>query len=175
MIELKKSGVSEKIILAMLARQEDMSGLDDAFTDDPFFRKGGKKQKEDQKSGTTENSTDIFGSTGSGQSSTKSRGGNSSASGDIQTTGTATVRIIRPPSEAGASPKLEKTSPLTNESIIDLVEAGFTEGTIVRRIEQSSVDFDLSPARIADLRKHRVSAKVLNAMKPANEHDSKRQ
>ncbi len=172
MIELKKSGVSEKIILAMLARQEDMSGLDDAFTDDPFFRKGGKKQKEDQKSGTTENSTDIFGSTGSGQSSAKSRGGNASASGDTITTGTATVHIIRPPSEAGASPKLEKTSPLTNESIIDLVEAGFTEGTIVRRIEQSPVDFDLSPDKIADLRKHHVGDKVLKAMKAASGDDS---
>jgi hypothetical protein len=85
------------------------------------------------------------------------------------------VRIIRPPSEAGASPKLEKTSPLTNESIIDLVEADFTDGTIVRRIEQSPVDFDLSPARIADLRRHRVSDKVLNAMKAANGDDSKRE
>jgi len=175
MIELKKSGVSEKVILAMLARQEGMSGLDDTFTDDPFFRDSGKKQKDSQKSGTSENSTDIFGSSGSGQSSTRSRGGSASASGDTETTGTATVRIIRPPSEAGASPKLEKTSPLTNESIIDLVEAGFTDGTIVRRIEQSPVDFDLSPARITDLRKHRVSDRVLNAMKAANGDDSQRE
>ncbi len=175
MIELKKSGVSERIILAMLARQEGMSGLDDAFTDDPFFRDSGKKQKESQKSGTTDNSTDIFGSSGSGQSSTRSRGGSASASGDTETTGTATVRIIRPPSEGGATPKLEKTSPLTNESIIDLVEADFTDGTIVRRIEQSPVDFDLSPAKIADLRKHRVSDKVLKAMKAANGDDSKRE
>jgi len=51
MIELKKSGVSEKIILAMLARQEDFNGLDDAFTDDPFFRDSSRKQKESQKSG----------------------------------------------------------------------------------------------------------------------------
>jgi len=172
MIELKKSGVSERVILAMLARQEGMNGLDDAFTDDPFFRDGTKKRKEDQKSRTTEKSTDIFGSTGSGQSNTKSRGGNSSASGETETTGTATVRIIRPPSEAGASPKLEKTSPLTNESIIDLVEAGFTEGTIVRRIEQSPVDFDLSPAKISELRKHHVGDKVLNAMKAASGDDS---
>jgi len=172
MIELKKSGVSEKIILAMLVRQEGMTGLDDGFTDDPFFRESGKKQKENQKSGTTENNTDIFGSSGSGQSSTRSRGGSSSASGDTETTGTATVRIIRPPSETGASPKLEKTPPLTNDSIIDLVEAGFTEGTIVRRIEQSPVDFDLSPAKIADLRKHRVGDKILNAMRAASGEDS---
>lgn len=172
MIELKKSGVSEKIILAMLARQEGLNGLDDSFTDNTFFRDSGKTQKDNQKSGTTENSTDIFGSTGSGQSSIKSRGGSASSSGDIQTTGTATVRIIRPPSEAGARPKLEKTPPLTNDSIIDLVEAGFTEGTIVRRIEQSPVNFDLSPAKIADLRKHRVGDKILNAMKAASGDDS---
>jgi hypothetical protein len=172
MIELKKSGVSEKIILAMLARQEDLNGLDDAFTDDPFFRDSSRKQKENQKSGTTDNSTDIFGSSGSGQSSTRSRGGSSSGSGATETTGSATVRIIRPPSESGTSPKLEKTPALTNDSIIDLVEAGFTEGTIVRRIEQSPVDFDLSPAKIADLRKHRVGDKILNAMKAANGDDT---
>lgn len=172
MIELKRSGVSEKVILAMLARQEGMSGLDDAFTDDPFFRESGKKQKESQKSGTTENSTDIFGSSGSGQSSTRSRGGNASASGDIQTTGTATVRIIRPPTEAGAPPKLEKTTSLTNDSIVELVEAGFTEGTIVRRIERSPVEFDLSPAKLADLRQHHVGEKVLTAMKVAMGGDS---
>jgi hypothetical protein len=172
MIELKKSGVSEKIILAMLAQQESLNGLNDAWPDDPFFRDGGKKQKESQKSGTTENSTDIFGSSGSGQSSTRSRGGNSSASGDTETTGTATVRIIRPPSEAGASPKLEKTPSLTNDSIVELVEAGFTEGTIVRRIAQSPVDFDLSPAKLADLRKHHVGEKILTAMKAAMGDDS---
>ena len=172
MIELKKSGVSEKIILAMLARQEDFNGLDDAFTDDPFFRDSSRKQKENQKSGTTDNSSDIFGSSGSGQSSTRSRGGSSSGSGATETTGSATVRIIRPPSESGTSAKLEKTPALTNESIIDLVEAGFTEGTIVRRIEQSPVDFDLSPAKIADLRKHRVGDKILNAMKAASGDDS---
>jgi hypothetical protein len=172
MIELKKSGVSEKTILAMLARQEGMTGLDDAITDDPFFDQSSNKQKENPKSGTTENSTDIFGSTGSGQSSIKSRGGSASSSGDIQTTGTATVRIIRPPTEAGAPPKLEKVASLTNDSIVELVEAGFTEGTIIRRIERSPVEFDLSPAKLADLRKHHVSDKILTAMKAAMGDDS---
>jgi hypothetical protein len=171
MIELKRSGVSEKIILAMLARQEGIIAGDDTWTDDPFFDQSSNKQKENQKSGT-ENSTDIFGSRGSGQSSTRSRGGSSSASGDIQTTGTATVRIIRPPTEAGAPPKLEKTTSLTNDSIVELVEAGFTEGTIIRRIERSPVEFDLSPAKLADLRKHHVSDKILTAMKAAMGDDS---
>ena len=170
MIELKRSGVSEKIILAMLARQEGMSA-DDTLTDDPFFREDGNKQKDNQKSGT-DNSTDIFGSSGSGQSSTRSRGGNSSASGDTVTTGTATVRIIRPPSEAGTPAKLEKTVSLTNDSIVELVEAGFSEGTIIRRIERSPVEFDLSPAKLADLRKQRVGEKILTAMKAAMGNDS---
>jgi hypothetical protein len=171
MIELKRSGVSEKIILQMLARQEGMALNDDAWTDDPFFDQGATKQKENQKSDTG-NGTGIFGSSGSARGSTRSRGGNSSVSGDTQTTGTATVRIIRPPTETGAPPKLEKTSSLTNDSIVELVEAGFSEGTIVRRIERSPVEFDLSPAKLAELRKHRVSEKILAAMKAAMGDDS---
>jgi len=77
------------------------------------------------------------------------------------------VRILRPPSEAGAPPKLEKVATLTNDSIVELVEAGFSEGTIIRRIERSPVEFDLSPAKLTDLRKHRVSEKILSAMKAA--------
>jgi hypothetical protein len=171
MIELKHSGVSEKVILQMLVRQEGAGSNDDNWTGDPFFDQGATKQKENQKSDTG-NSTDIFGSSGSAQGSTRSRGGNSSSSGDTQTTGTATVRIIRPPTEAGAPPKLEKSSALTNDSIVELVEAGFSEGTIIRRIEQSPVEFDLSPAKLADLRKRRVSEKILAAMKTALGDDS---
>jgi hypothetical protein len=37
----------------------------------------------------------------------------------------------------------------------------------VRRIEQSPVDFDLSPEKLVELRKRRVSEKVLTAMKLA--------
>ncbi len=88
------------------------------------------------------------------------------------TTGSATVRILRPPAEAGAPLKLDKTPPLTNGSIMELVEAGFSEGTIVRRIEQSPVEFDLSPEKLAELRKHRVSDKILAAMKAAMGDDS---
>jgi len=173
MIELKRSGVSEKIILAMLSRQEGTALDDDTWTSDPFFDQG-NKQKEKSGPGTSkENSTDIFGSNGSVQGSTQSRGARSSASGDTETTGSATVRIIRPPTEAGATPKLEKISSLTNDSIVELVEAGFSEGTIIRRIEQSPVEFDLSPAKLADLRKHRVTDKILTAMKAAMGDDSK--
>jgi len=64
--------------------------------------------------------------------------------------------------------KLEKVATLTNDSIVELIEAGFSEGTIVRRIEQSPVEFDLSPAKLAELRKHRITEKILSAMKAAS-------
>lgn len=174
MIELKRSGVSEKIILAMLAHQQ---GLDIAslWNDEAFFDSGIDKKQAPitgSQPGDSGTSTDIFGSSGGSRGGTKSRGANTSSSGDTLTTGSATVRIIRPPTEAGAPPvKLEKVATLTNDSIVELVDAGFSEGTIIRRIEQSPVQFDLSPAKISDLRKHRVSDRVLSAMKTAAGED----
>ena len=67
----------------------------------------------------------------------------------------------------GTAAKLEKTKSLTNESIVELVEAGFSEGTIIRRIEQSPVEFDLAADKLESLRKQRVTDKVLAAMKAA--------
>jgi len=175
MIELKRSGVTEKIILGMIARQEgnDLAFSDETWseTDDSFFN-GSLANKNTAKpgtgTGTDGSSLDIFGSSGGSKGSTKSRGLNGSSSGDVVTTGTATVRILRPPSEAGGAPaKLEKTKSLTNDSIIELVEAGFSEGTIIRRIEQSPVAFDFSEDKVTELRKRRVSDKVLAAMKSA--------
>lgn len=174
MIELKHDGVSEHIILAMLNRQQGMSAFDDSWNDEPFFKSKSDKTKDNQRSSGNQNQADIFGSSGSGQSNIRTRGGNLSQSGDTETTGSATVRIIRPPTEnGGAGPtRLERTPALTNDSIIELVEAGFSEGTIVRRIEQSPIDFDLSPAQVAELRKHHVGDKVINAMKAAMGNDS---
>jgi hypothetical protein len=175
MIALKKSGVSEKIILGMLARQSGMSVTDDIWTDDPFLDQNNDKRKGNQKSGagnSAGNSTDIFGSSGSVQGSTQSHGKRSSIQGEAETTGSATVHILRPPAEAGAPPKLEKTVSLTNDSIVELVEAGFSDGTIVRRIEVSPVQFDLSPAKLAELRKHGVGEKILAAMRAAMGDDS---
>jgi len=54
-----------------------------------------------------------------------------------------------------------------------LVEAGFSEGTIIRRIEQSPVEFDLRADKLDELRKHRVSDKILAAMQAAMGNDSK--
>src|SRR6266542_1651866 len=148
--------------------------VDDSWTDDPFLDPNSNNKKVDPKS-TGENSTDIFGSSGSGQSSTRTRrGGGASVSGNTETTGTATVRIIRPPTEAGAAPKHERKTTLNNGSIIELVEAGFSDGTIIRRIEQSPVEFDFSANGVAELHKHRVSEKVGSAMKAAMGDDLNR-
>src|SRR5215813_9832878 len=172
MIQLKRSGVHENVILAMLNRQQGLSlSGDDTWENDPFFRDNRDKKNGNQPRDQKE--TDIFGSNSGNQSSTKSSGsGTAEGSGNTQTTGTATVRIVRPPSEDGASMKLEKTPSLTNDSIIELVEAGFSEGTIVRRIEQSPVEFDLSPAKISELKKHRVGDKIITAMKAAMGDDT---
>jgi hypothetical protein len=161
LIELKQSGVSEKVIMAMLARQEGATSFDDSELGSGSF----------PSSSSTPNSNpgaDIFGSSGGQKSSSKSNGANGGSTGDSVTTGSATVRIIRPPSETDSEAvKLEKTKSLTNDSIVELVEAGFSEGTIIRRIEQSPVEFDLAEPKIAELRKRRVSDKILSAMKTA--------
>ena len=172
LIELKRTGVSEKVILAMMARQEGTEFSDEAWNDEEFFNNArGNTATDPTKpaSGAGDgSSTEIFGSSGGSKSATRSRGENGSSSGDTITTGSATVRILRPPTEAGGAPtKLEKTKSLTNDSICELVEAGFSEGTIIRRIEQSPVEFDLSAPKVDELRKRRVSEKILTAMKAA--------
>ncbi len=166
MIELKKNGVSEKIIMAMLGRQEGNDSFDDSW-DDTFSGNSSSSGNPTtgNSSGTT---TDIFGNSSGQKSKSKQNNNSGSSTGDTVTTGSATVRILRPPSEAGGGPpKLEKTKSLTNDSIVELVEAGFSEGTIIRRIEQSPVDFDLAAPKIEELRKRRVSDKILTAMKTA--------
>ncbi len=174
MIELKRNGVSERIIVAMLARQEGLDMSDESWGDDLFSDTGNNKPDLADGTKPTDNGgTEIFGSSGGVKGRTRSRGANGGIDQDIQTTGSATVRILRPPTEAGGgAAKLEKTPKLTNDSIIELVEAGFSEGTILRRIEQSSVEFDLSTTKLEDLRKHRVSDKILAAMKVAMGDDS---
>ena len=176
LIDLKRTGVSERVILAMIARQEGTVFSDEAWSDDdPFFNSpnnpsSNNASKDPGKPGNANdgNSTNIFGSSGSSQGSVKRRDGGGSSSGDTETTGSVTVHILRPPTEEGGGPaKLEKTKSLTNDSICELVEAGFSEGTIIRRIEQSPVEFDLSAAKVEELRKHRVSDKILAAMKAA--------
>jgi hypothetical protein len=181
MIELKRNGVSEKVILAMLSRQEGLDMvLDDENWGDEQFMTQGLDPQMNQKPGNTnggssgsapaDGGTNIFGSGTGVKGHSKSRQGNGSVDTDTITTGSATVKIIKPPTEPGGAPtstKLEKTKSLTNDSIIELVEAGFSEGTIIRRIEQSPVEFDLAANKLEELKRRRVSDKVLAAMKAA--------
>ena len=167
LISLKRNGVNENIILAMLSSQLGTVVMtEDEWGSDPFF-KGLKKPGDSQQGQGGENN--IFGSGSSSQSSTRSRGGSGGNQNEGMLSGSATVRIIKPPTESGqaATPKLEKTPTLNNEGVIRLVEAGFSEGPIIKRIEESPVDFDLSPAKITELQKRRVSESIIAAMNAA--------
>lgn len=187
LIELKKSGVGERIILTMLARSEGdmLAAHDDAgdgFEDDPFFdgmRGSSTRAKDAGKAGGQgdPNEVNIFGSSGGARGRSRSSTGRGGVEGESQTQGSATVRILRPPAEAGgagsgAEPKLERTPTLTNESVIELVEAGFSEGTIIRRIESSPVEFDFTNAKLAELRRRRVGEPIIAAMRTAMNEES---
>jgi hypothetical protein len=174
LIELKRSGVSENIILNMVARDEAALMSAEDFEDDPFFNNRGTQAGSQQQSRQGDNSTDIFGNSSGSRDRTQTRGAGSSGTGSTETTGSATVRILRPTTEGGGTPKLEKTPTLTNDSIVELVEAGFSEGTIVRRIENAPADFDLSPPKLAELRKRRVSDRIIAAMTAAMSDDPAR-
>ena len=167
LIELKRNGVAENIILAMLSSQMGTVFLnEDEWSSEPFFKDSKKQNGGD---GQASGGQSIFGSGSSSQSSTRSRSGLGGNQNDSNLTGSATVRIIKPPAEGGegASPKLEKTPTLTNEGVIKLVDAGFSEGTIIKRIEQSPVDFDFSPGKLDELYKRRVSDAIVAAMRAA--------
>ncbi|HSL54774.1 MAG TPA: hypothetical protein VK868_10290 [Pyrinomonadaceae bacterium] len=160
LIELKRSGVNENIILAMLSSQMGTVFVEeDEWSGESLF-------KDSKKPGGGDG---IFGSGSSSQSSGSSNGMPGGNQNEGNVSGSATVRIIKPRSEAGdsASPKLEKTPTLTNEGVIKLVEAGFSEGTIIKRIEDSPVDFDLSPGKLDELFKRRVTDAIIAAMRAA--------
>ena len=164
LIELKRSGVNENIILAMLSSQMGVVLVDeDEWTSESLFK--------DAKKGDTkgQGGEGVFGSGSSSQSSGRSNGAPVGNQNEGNVSGSATVRIIKPPTEGGesASPKLEKTPTLTNEGVIKLVEAGFSEGTIIKRIEDSPVEFDLSPAKLDELFKRRVTDAIIAARRAA--------
>jgi hypothetical protein len=168
LIELKRSGVNENIILAMLSSQLGTVFVneDEEWSVDSMFKDSKKPGNSESQAQGGEN---IFGSGSSSQSSTRTRGGLGGNQNEGNLTGSVSVRIIKPPAEGGdgASPKLEKTPTLNNEGVIRLVEAGFSEGTIIKRIEESPVDFDLSPAKVSELQKRRVSDAIIAAMTAA--------
>ena len=158
LIELKRSGVSENIILAMLGQSDSLVFDDDDWMDESRDRVRGANNGQS-------NGVDIFGGGSSSNNQTSGRGLSGGASGETTTTGSATVRILRPPTEAGGeSPKMERTPTLTNEAVIKLVEAGFSEGTIIKRIEDSPADFDLSTSKLDELRRRRVTDGIITAM-----------
>jgi hypothetical protein len=166
LIELKRNGVSENIILAMLSQSDALFADDDLSFEDSSSTS--KKSTGDSGGGG-----DIFGDRTGSSGETRGRGISGSNQADRTTTGSATVRILKgPPDENGAGLKLEKTATLSNESIIQLVDAGFSEGTIIKRIEASPVDFDLSASKIEELRRHRVTDSVILSMKTAMHDDS---
>ncbi|HEX6047465.1 MAG TPA: hypothetical protein VFZ22_23440 [Pyrinomonadaceae bacterium] len=168
LIQLKRQNVSENIILAMLSTQDAtfIIGDDEWTSDDAFFK--GLNKKQPQSGESKDSGMNIFGMGGSSQSRSESRGNNGGNTNEGSVTGSATVRIIKPV-EGGeaAAPKLEKTPTLNNEGVIKLVEAGFSEGTIIKRIEESPVDFDLSPGKLDELYKKRVTDAIIAAMAAA--------
>jgi hypothetical protein len=171
LIELKRSGVSENIILAMLAQNDSFVFTDDDWPDDSRLKGNANRGATDP--GEKTPGSDIFGNSSGSRSQTSGRGIDGANQGETTTTGSATVRILRPPAEAGGAPiKLEKTPTLTNESVIKLVEAGFSEGTIIKRIEDSPAEFDLSSAKLEELRRRRVTDAIILAMTAAMGDDS---
>jgi hypothetical protein len=181
LIELKKGGVPERVILAMLARAESVEFAGDDWDDEMPLGGGFERMGRQGSPGAQgppaadPGEVNIFGSAGGASGRTRTRGGNGGDDSDTLTTGSASVRIIRPPADAGGAQqsKLERTPTLTNDSVVELVEAGFSEGTIVRRIEQSPVEFDLAPPKLAELRRRRVGEPVINAMRAAMGDDAK--
>lgn len=168
LIQLKHSGVSENVILAMLSQDESFVVAEDDWASDSFFRRGDRRSSEVDPNEPGAG-TNIFGSSSGGsRSQSDSRTGNGGSQNDGNITGSATVRILRPPTEAGGGPpKLERVPTLNNDGVVKLVEAGFSEGTIIKRIEDSPVDFDLSPAKLDELRKRRVTDAIIAAMSTA--------
>ncbi len=176
LIQLKKSGVNENLIQAMIERQSAAGVIaslsdEDFFNkkdDDDFFKKSPKFSMPDREPHEIAKDGDLFGSKSGGQSNARrSGGGREEQSGSGELGGSAKVTIIRPPSEGTAEPKLERAPKLNNKAIIEMVEAGFTEGTILRKIESSQVEFDITPKAVAELRKNHVTDKVIRALRDA--------
>jgi hypothetical protein len=181
LVELKKRGVSERVIsemieitnrgemaqsLSTLRDDEFFAKDDDAFFNGPIF----KQVPTEKQAKKMEDEAMIFGSQSGGRSRTESRGTapNSSRQQQGEVSGSASVRIVRPSGESTATaPKLERAPKLDNRGVLDMIQAGFSEGTIIRKIETAQVEFDLSPKAVDELKKNRISDRVISAMKTA--------
>ena len=167
LIVLKRNGVNENIIMAMLSSHMGtvIVSNEDEWENDGFF----KNVKPNGAGDSQSQGSSIFGSGGSSKSESRSRGGLGGNQNEGNVTGSATVRILRPPVEGGenTTAKLEKSPTLNNEGVIRMVDAGFSEGTIIKRIQESPVDFDLSPGKLEELFKKRVTDAIIAAMREA--------
>jgi hypothetical protein len=181
LVEMKKRGVSERVIAEMIEianRGEVLNRLsslrddeffakdDDAFFNGPIF----KELPSEKEAKRREDEAQIFGSQSGGGSRTRSRGigpnGERSDQGEV--TGSASVRLVRPSGEqSNAAPRLERAPKLDNRGVLEMIQAGFSEGTVLRKIEGSQVEFDMSAKALEDLRRNRVSERVISAMKTA--------
>ena len=120
LIQLKRNGVGENVILAMVATAGIFVGTDEDWGDESFYNES-RRLGESASQGQTQGA-DIFGSSSGSKSQAKQRLGNGSSQNDGNITGSATVRILRPPAEAGNSPaRLERTPTLDNEAILDTI------------------------------------------------------
>ncbi|MDX2032888.1 MAG: hypothetical protein SF339_19585 [Blastocatellia bacterium] len=182
LVELKKRGVKEQVITAMIERtnmgiaaqrmpslrdDEFFAKDDDAFFNGPIF----KQLPTEKEAKRREDEAMIFGSQSGSKSATQSRGTGPNVSGSSQgeVMGSASVRIVRPPSEAGGEPKLQRAAKLDNQGVLEMIQAGFSEGTILRKIESSQVDFDLSQKAVSNLRQNRATERIIRAMTTAME------
>jgi hypothetical protein len=192
LIELKKNGVNEKIITEMIERQAIFAGNDASrllsLRDDDFFRADDNEffrsasprlsvpgnNRARQSATETQNDTQIFGSdsTALGQREARRFGGNGETAVQSELDGSATVRIVRPPAESG-EPRLERAARLDNKAVIEMIQAGFSEGTVLRKIEITEVNFDLSGKAVAELRKNRVTERIIRAMNEAMNEERK--
>ncbi len=184
LVELKKRGVNERIISVMIERAnagETVRRLttlrhDEFFSkaDEEFF-KGSTIYDEvptEREARRKEDEARLFGSQSGTESSSRTRGwgGNGERQQSSEVQGSASVRIIRPAGDmggGGAPLKLERAPRLDNQGVLEMVQAGFSEGTILRKIELAQVDFDLSPTALRELRQNRVSDRIIRAMTTA--------
>jgi hypothetical protein len=168
LIVLKRNGVNENIIMAMLSSHMGSTIVtnEDDWDNDGFF----KDLKKPNGAGDSQaQGTNIFGAGGNSKSESRSRSGLGGNQNEGNVTGSATVRIIKPAVEGGenTTAKLEKSPTLNNEGVIRMIDAGFSEGTIIKRIQESPVDFDLSPGKLEELFKKRVTDAIIAAMREA--------
>src|SRR6478609_2921455 len=59
--------------------------------------------------------------------------------------------------------------PLTNADVIDMVQAGLGESTVLLAIKNSGTNFDTSPQALIELKKKGVSQSIMDAMLSAGE------